>query len=75
MMVTTVLGGVGTNCSLYNTVLGGAGTNWSLYNTVLGGARTNCSLYYTCSLLCVIEQPRVDNSSLGPNRKHLVQLA
>ena len=61
MMVTTVLGGVGTNCSLYNTVL--------------GGARTNCSLYYTCSLLCVIEQPRVDNSSLGPNRKHLDQLA
>jgi hypothetical protein len=30
MMVTTVLGGVGTNCSMYNTVLGGTGTNCSL---------------------------------------------
>jgi len=44
------------------------GTTSSETGPVLGGVRPNAVLCKTWSgLLCVLEQPRVDNSSAGPN--------
>jgi hypothetical protein len=38
-------------------------------------AEPNAVLCKTCSvLLCILEQPRIDNSSAGPNWEQLVQL-
>ena len=43
--------------------------NDSIVGSVLGGGWSNAVLYKICSVLCVLEQPTVDNSNEGSHKR------